>query len=38
VLVDLPADHQFANNVKDEIRERIETLWDVKKVVVEFTE
>jgi nitrogen fixation NifU-like protein len=38
VLVDLPGDHQFANNVKDEIRERIETLWDVKKVVVEFTE
>jgi nitrogen fixation NifU-like protein len=38
VLVDLPADHQFANNVKDEIRERIETLWDVKKLVVEFTE
>lgn len=38
VLVDLPADHQFANNVKDEIRERVETLWDVKKVVVEFTE
>ena len=38
VLVDLPRDHQFANNVKDEIRERIETLWDVKKVLVEFTE
>jgi NifU-like protein involved in Fe-S cluster formation/metal-sulfur cluster biosynthetic enzyme len=38
VLVDLPGDHQFANNVKDEIRERIETLWDVKKVLVEFTE
>ena len=38
VLVDLPADHQFANNVKDEIRERVETLWDVKKVLVEFTE
>jgi nitrogen fixation NifU-like protein len=38
VLVDLPGDHQFANNVKDEIRERVETLWDVKKVLVEFTE
>ncbi len=38
VLVDLPQDHQFANNVKDEIRERVETLWDVKGVVVEFTE
>ena len=38
VLVDLPGDHQFANNIKDEIRERIEPLWDVKEVVVEFTE
>jgi metal-sulfur cluster biosynthetic enzyme len=38
VTVDLPRDHQFANNVKDEVRERIETLWDVKGVVVEFTE
>jgi NifU-like protein involved in Fe-S cluster formation/metal-sulfur cluster biosynthetic enzyme len=38
VLVDLPQDHQFASNVKDEIRERTETLWDVKEVVVEFTE
>jgi NifU-like protein involved in Fe-S cluster formation/metal-sulfur cluster biosynthetic enzyme len=38
VLVDLPRDHQFANNVKDEVRERIETLWDVKEVVVKFTE
>jgi NifU-like protein involved in Fe-S cluster formation len=38
VLVDLPQDHQFASNVKNEIRERTETLWDVKEVVVEFTE
>jgi len=38
VLFDLPQDHQFANNIKDEVRDRIETLWDVKEVVVEFTE
>jgi len=38
VLVDLPRDHQFAHNIKDEILEKIETLWDVKEVVVEFTE
>jgi len=38
VLVDLPRDHQFANNIKDEVLERIGTLWDVKEVVVEFTE
>jgi len=38
VLIDLPRDHQFANNIEDEILEKIETLWDVKEVVVEFTE
>ena len=38
VLVDLPRAHQFANNMKDEVLERIEPLWDVKEVVVEFTE
>ena len=38
VLFDLPRDHQFANNIKDEILEKIEPLWDVKEVVVEFTE
>jgi len=38
VLVDIPRDHQFANAIKEEILEKIETLWDVKEVVVEFTE
>jgi nitrogen fixation NifU-like protein len=38
VLVDLPQDHQFANTIKDEVLEKIETLWDVKEVVVKFTE
>jgi nitrogen fixation NifU-like protein len=38
VLVDLPRDHQFAHNIKDEILEKIEPLWDVKEVMVEFTE
>jgi len=38
VLVDLPRDHQFVHNIKDEILEKIEPLWDVKEVVVEFTE
>jgi nitrogen fixation NifU-like protein len=38
VLVDLPRDHQFAHNIKDEILEKIEPLWDVKEVAVEFTE
>ncbi len=38
IVLDLPADHQFAPAIKDEIREKIEPLWDVEKVVVEFTE
>jgi nitrogen fixation NifU-like protein len=38
VLVDLPQDHQFAHTIKDEILEKTETLWDVKEVVVKFTE
>lgn len=34
VYVELPPNHQFANNVKNEIIERIEPLWDVKNVKV----
>ena len=38
VVVDLPADNQFASAIKQEIVEKIDPLWDVKEVVVEFTE
>jgi len=38
VVVDLPANHQFASAMREEIMEKIEPLWDVKKVIVEFTE
>jgi len=38
VVVDLPANHQFAAAIKEEIKEKIETLWDVKQLVIEFTE
>jgi len=38
VAMDLPADHQFAANIREEILEKIEPLWDVEQVVVEFTE
>ena len=38
VLVDLPADHQFASAIKDEIIEKVEPIWDVNQVVVSFTE
>jgi NifU-like protein involved in Fe-S cluster formation len=37
VEMDLPADHQFANNIREEIVEKIEPLWDVEQVVVGFT-
>jgi nitrogen fixation NifU-like protein len=36
VAIDLPASHQFANNIREEIVEKIEPLWDVKEVIVEF--
>lgn len=38
VVIDLPANHQFAPAIKEEITEKIEPLWDVKEVVIEFTE
>lgn len=38
VVVDLPPDHQFAANIREEIVEKVEPLWDVKQVVVEFKE
>jgi nitrogen fixation NifU-like protein len=38
VAIDLPTDHQFANNIREEIVEKIEPLWDVEEVAVEFTE
>ncbi|OGO04856.1 MAG: iron-sulfur cluster assembly scaffold protein [Chloroflexi bacterium RBG_13_56_8] len=38
VVVDLPADHQFAASIREGITEKIEPLWDIKEVIVEFTE
>ncbi|MBU0702898.1 MAG: iron-sulfur cluster assembly scaffold protein [Chloroflexi bacterium] len=38
VVVKLPKDHQFAANIHEEIIEKIEPLWDVTQVIVEFTE
>jgi nitrogen fixation NifU-like protein len=38
VVIDLPADHQFAKNIREETIEKIEPLWDVEEVIVEFTE
>ena len=38
VKVDLPESHQFAATIKEEAKERLETLWDIKEVIIEFTE
>jgi nitrogen fixation NifU-like protein len=38
VEVELPEDHQFAANIREEIMEKIEPLWDVEQVIVEFIE
>jgi hypothetical protein len=37
-VVDLPANHQFAKAMMEDIQEKIRSLWDVKQVDVEFTE
>ncbi|MBC7241072.1 MAG: iron-sulfur cluster assembly scaffold protein [Anaerolineae bacterium] len=36
VTIDMPADHQFANNIREEIMEKLGTLWDIQQVEVEF--
>jgi len=38
VVVELPEDHQFAANIREEIMDKIEPLWDVTEVIVEFRE
>jgi len=38
IVADLPADHQFAAVIKADIAEKIEPLWDVREVIISFTE
>jgi len=38
VVIDLPSDHQFANTIREDIREKIEPLWDVNEVIITFAE
>ncbi len=38
ILIDLPADHQFASAIKEDILEKVESLWDIEEVKVVFTE
>jgi hypothetical protein len=37
VVVDLSADHQFSAAIKEDIAEKLGSLWDVKRVDVVFT-
>jgi len=37
IVADLAPDHQFAAVIKADIAEKIEPLWDLKEVIVEFT-
>lgn len=38
VSLDIPDTHQFASNLQEEIHEKLDTLWDVESVEVEFNE
>jgi NifU-like protein involved in Fe-S cluster formation/metal-sulfur cluster biosynthetic enzyme len=38
IVIDLPSDHQFAANIREDIQDKIGHLWDVKDVRIEFTE
>ncbi|MFO7890054.1 MAG: iron-sulfur cluster assembly scaffold protein [bacterium] len=37
IQINLPEDHQFANNIKEEIKEKIEPLWDIKDIKIKFS-
>ena len=38
IEVDLPEDHQFAESIKEEAKERLENLWDVQEVNINFAD
>jgi len=38
VVIELAEDHQFAANIREEIVEKVESLWDVEQVAIEFIE
>ena len=38
VTVDLASDHQFANNIREEIKSKLESLWDIDKVTIRFND
>jgi len=38
IEIELPATHQFANSIQEEIKEKVETLWDINRVDIHFKE
>lgn len=36
VIVDLKEDHQFASAIKEDIEEKLDSLWDIEEVIVKF--
>lgn len=38
ILIDIPSGHTFAKAIKEDIVEKIGPMWDIKKVLVNFTE
>lgn len=38
VSLDLPSNNQFANNIKQEVLEKVQPLWDVTEVEVQFSD
>ena len=38
VAIDLPSNHQFAAAIREEIQEKIEPLWDIKKLTINFSD
>jgi len=37
IKINLPVDHQFANNIKEEIKEKLDPLWDIKNIKIKFS-
>ncbi len=38
LVINMPEDHQFSNAIKEEVKEKIEPLWDIKKVEMSFVD
>lgn len=36
IEIDIPSNHQFAPAIREEIREKLEPLWDIQEVIIDF--